>query len=56
MMEVLQRIRREAAGLNRRILLPEWHDARTLEAAVIMARDKVVRPILVGPEMDVRNA
>jgi phosphate acetyltransferase len=44
----LERTRRRAAELPRRLVLPEGHDERTLEAAARLARDALVRPVVLG--------
>src|SRR5580698_3908330 len=38
-----------ARKLNRSIVFPEGGDARVLEAAARLARDGVLRPVLIGP-------
>lgn len=44
----LDSLRHRAAALGRRIVLPEGHDERTLEAAVRLARAGLARPIVLG--------
>jgi phosphate acetyltransferase len=44
-----------ARTLNRRIVLPEGEDPRTVQAAVWLAEHQVVRPILLGREAVVRE-
>src|SRR5262245_61240300 len=41
-----------ARALNRRIVFPEGTDQRVLAAAARLAKEKIVRPILVGPPQD----
>lgn len=43
-------------GLNRRVVLPEGEDPRTVQAAVWLAENGVVRPTLLGREASVRDA
>src|SRR5579859_3039482 len=45
-------IRRKAAALKKRIVLPEGEEKRTLKAAAILKADKLCAPILIGrPEV-----
>src|SRR6266478_4987508 len=41
-----------ARPLHKRIVFPESHDPRVLEAAERLARDGIVQPILVGHKQD----
>ena len=43
-----------ARALNKRIALPEGTDPRTIRAALWLAEHGVVRPVLIGPEAEVR--
>ena len=43
-----------ARALSKRIALPEGTDPRTIQAALWLAEHDVVRPILIGPESEVR--
>ena len=45
-----------ARALDKRIVLPEGDDPRTIQAALWLAEHDVVRPILIGPEAAVRAA
>lgn len=45
---ILEGIRRRAARNPRRIVLPEAHDVRVVAAAAKLARDGIVRPLLLG--------
>src|ERR1700683_1524700 len=38
-----------ARNLNKTIVFPEGGDARVVEAAARLARDGVLRPVLIGP-------
>lgn len=42
--------------MNKRILLPEATDARVLSAAVFLARQATLRPVLAGPKEQIRAA
>ncbi len=42
-------LRTRAAALRRTVVLPEGTDVRTVRAAVTLARESLVRPILLGP-------
>jgi phosphate acetyltransferase len=44
----LDDVRARAAAAPRRLVLPEGHDERTLEAAARLARDGLARPIVLG--------
>jgi len=44
----LARLRSDAAALNRRIVFPEAGDPRTLDAVAILARDRIVQPMVIG--------
>ena len=41
-------IRKKAAALKKRIVLPEGEEKRTLKAAAILQKDGLVVPILLG--------
>ena len=45
-----------ARALDKRIVLPEGDDPRTIQAALWLAEHGVVRPVLIGPEAAVRAA
>lgn len=47
-MTFLERVRARAAENPRRIVFPEGADERTLEAVAILAREGLVRPVVVG--------
>jgi phosphate acetyltransferase len=47
-MEVLDRIKARARSAGRRIVLPEGHDDRVVQAAASVARDGFAKPILLG--------
>lgn len=42
-------LRRRAAQLGARIVFPEGHDPRTLDAAAELARESIVTPVVLGP-------
>jgi phosphate acetyltransferase len=46
--DVVARIRAEARRLAAHIVLPEPEDPRVLEAAALLARERIARPILLG--------
>jgi|FaiFalFF_MnMetaG_3_1042247.scaffolds.fasta_scaffold00171_3 phosphate acetyltransferase len=52
---VLQRLREEARALRATIVFPEGEDERVLEAAARLAREGIVRPILLGEPERVRE-
>jgi phosphate acetyltransferase len=47
-MTFLERVRARAKAHPRRIVFPEGADRRTLEAVAILAREELVRPLVVG--------
>ncbi len=50
-MDALKRIRNRAASLElKNIVLPEFEDARTLEAVEIVRKEKIANPILLTPD------
>jgi phosphate acetyltransferase len=49
-MSLLSRLREQARTATPRIVLPETHDARILEAAVRAARDDIAEPVLLGTD------
>ena len=51
-MSFLPRLREQARTATPRIVLPEAHDARVLEAAVRAARDGIAEPVLLGPDAE----
>lgn len=53
-MHVLESIRERARSLAARIVLPEGHDERIVQAAAEAARSGLAVPILLGSESDVR--
>ena len=55
-MDVLDRLRRAARRYRATIVFPEGNDARILHAVSVLARDGIVRPILLGAVNDVHAA
>ena len=55
-MDLSRSILERAAGDPKRIALPEATEPRTLRAAARLARERIVRPVLVGVERDIREA
>jgi len=54
-MDLIQRIRKEAAKIRRRIVLPESHDLRTLKAAEFLSKHKICDVVLIGDEFDITS-
>ena len=52
---VLENIRQRAAANQKRIVLPEGEDPRTVEAASICARDGLAKITLLGREQKIRE-
>ena len=55
-MDVLERLRRAARRYQATIVFPEGTDTRILHAVTFLAREGIVRPILLGAVDDVRAA
>ena len=53
--DIVGDIRRKAAALKKRIVLPEGDEKRTLQAAAILKKDALCVPILVGKAESVRK-
>lgn len=54
-MDLLKNIRARAKGYNKRIVLPEALEERTLKAADELLREEIVRIILLGNPDSVRK-
>ena len=54
-MNAIQRIRQRAAGKIKTIVLPEYADARTLEAAQIVRKEAIAKVIVLTPDMVDKN-
>jgi len=54
-MNAVERIRKLAAEKIKIIVLPEYDDARTLEAAEIIRKDALAKPLVLTPEMIDKN-
>lgn len=54
-MDAIGRIRRRAAEKIKTIVLPEYDDARTLEAEKIIQREALARVLVLSPEMINKN-
>jgi phosphate acetyltransferase len=54
-MSLLEEIREKAKKHNKRIVLPEGLEERTLKAADIVAAQKIARPILIGNPMLIKE-
>ncbi|MCK9432846.1 MAG: phosphate acyltransferase [Candidatus Omnitrophica bacterium] len=50
-MDAIKRIRKQAAVKMRTIVLPEYNDNRTLEAAEIARKEGLANPVVLTPEM-----
>lgn len=49
-------LRSRAAALGGAVVLPEGHDTRTLDAAAILHREGLMRPVVLGPAAATRAA
>ncbi len=54
-MNAIDKIRKNAAGKIKTIVLPEYDDARTLEAAEIIRKEALAKVIVLTPEMIDKN-
>lgn len=54
-MSLLQSIKENAKKLNKRIVLPESMEERTLKAADILLKEKICQVILIGNQEDIIN-
>ncbi|MDS9472329.1 phosphate acetyltransferase [Sporosarcina pasteurii] len=55
-MDLFNKVKANLQGHDKTIVLPEGTDARVLHAAVRLAEEGIVKPILLGNEEDVRDA
>ncbi|WP_163654517.1 phosphate acetyltransferase [Listeria sp. PSOL-1] len=55
MSDLFSVIKEQVAGENVRIVLPEGNDARIVKAAVRLAEEKVVVPVLLGSKEDIEK-
>lgn len=49
-------VRARARALGGSVVLPEGHDPRTLDAAAVLVREGLVRPVVLGPGAATRQA
>jgi len=54
-MKLLENIRNQAKLKNKRIVLPEAHDKRVIQAAAILTEEKIASVILIGSEDKIHN-
>jgi len=54
-MDVLTQLRNKAKSLNRSVVLPEGDDDRTLQAAAELARDGIVKAVVLGNEKQIAD-
>ena len=54
-MSVMDLLKKKAENLNKRIIFPEGEDERIIQAAEISRKNKVIQPILVGSESEIRK-
>ncbi len=52
---LLTTVRQEAAKLGKTIVLPDGEDPRVWKAAIILADEKIARPLLLGDETSIRR-
>ena len=49
-MDAISRIRKQAKKIIKTIVLPEYDDKRTLEAARIVQEEAIARPLVLTPD------
>ncbi|HOO83755.1 MAG TPA: phosphate acetyltransferase [Prolixibacteraceae bacterium] len=54
-MDLLEKIKQNASKLNKRIVLPEGNEPRTLQAAAIILKEKIAQLILLGNPTEVQQ-
>ena len=54
-MNAINKIRKQAATKIRTIVLPEYDDPRTLEAAEIIRKEKIANPLVLTPDLIDKN-
>lgn len=54
-MDLLEKIKQNASKLNKRIVLPEGNEPRTLKAAAIILKEKIAQLILLGNPIEVQQ-
>jgi len=52
-MDLLEKIKQKASQYNKRIVLPEGNEPRTLKAAEIIIKEKIAQLILLGDENEI---
>lgn len=52
---MIDQIIEKAKKLDKKIVFPEGHDLRTLQAAEILHKEKIVKPVVLGPGSIVKN-
>lgn len=53
-MDIIQQFREQAGGNRKTIVLPEGLEERVIKAAGILQREKIAKPILLGPPVDIQ--
>ena len=54
-MNAISRIRKQAAVKIKTIVLPEYEDARTMEAVEIVRKEGLANPVVLTPELIDKN-
>ena len=54
-MNAISKIRKQAAVKIKTIVLPEYEDARTLEAVEIIRKERLANPLVLTPELIDKN-
>ncbi len=54
-MSFMDEVRQRVGGKGQRIVFPEGLEERAQRAAALLAEQKLVRPILIGPEAEIRT-
>ena len=54
-MDVLETLRQKVASKNLKIVFPEGDDSRVVNAAVRLAKEKLLTPIVLGSKEEVQK-
>ncbi|MFC1729520.1 phosphate acetyltransferase [candidate division KSB1 bacterium] len=55
-MRMIEQIIKKAKGLKKKVVFPEGHDLRTLQAAEVLQKESIVKPVILGPPVKMNEA
>ena len=55
-MHIIEQLRNKAQALEATIVFPEAEDQRTLHAVAYLAKEQIVKPVLVGDMVKIHEA